>query len=60
MNGVTLAASSATTATITATMKAIGNAAPRAKTVVWQSTCGAAGNTWSVGGTVPSKFYPKG
>ncbi len=60
VNGVTLASSSATAATITATMKAIGSAITAGQTVVWASTCGPAGNTWSVGGTVPSKFYPKG
>jgi len=58
---VTAVTFAATTAggTITATVNAI-NSQVNASTVVWASTCNASGNSWSVGGTIPSKFYPKG
>ena len=52
---------SATTAgaTITATLANI-NSQVNGSTVVWESTCNASGNSWSVGGGIPTKFYPKG
>ena len=46
-------------ATITATLTNI-NSQVNGSNVVWDSTCNASGNQWSVGGNVPSKFYPKG
>jgi type IV pilus assembly protein PilA len=36
------------------------NSQVNALNVVWASTCNASGNQWSVGGSIPSKFYPKG
>jgi type IV pilus assembly protein PilA len=52
---------SATTggAAVTVTMKAIGTQVTAGQTIIWTSTCGAAGNVWGVSGTVPSKFFPK-
>jgi type IV pilus assembly protein PilA len=46
-------------ATISVTLANI-NSQVNGSTVVWASTCDASGNQWSVGGGVPTKFYPKG
>ena len=48
-----------TTATVTAVMKAIGTQVAADATIIWTGTCGVAGMTWAVGGTIPTKFYPK-
>jgi hypothetical protein len=58
---VTAVSFAATTAgaTITATLANI-NSQVNGSTVIWDSTCNASGNSWSVGGGVPTKFYPKG
>jgi len=58
VTGVTFAATTAG-GTITVTVANI-NSQVNALNVIWASTCNAAGNQWSVGGSIPSKFFPKG
>jgi type IV pilus assembly protein PilA len=58
VTGVAFAATTSG-ATITATVNNI-NTQVNGSTVIWASTCDASGNQWSVGGGVPTKFYPKG
>ena len=58
VTGVTFAATTAG-GTITVTVANI-NSQVNALNVVWASTCNASGNQWSVGGSIPSKFFPKG
>ncbi|MCK9353807.1 MAG: pilin [Gallionella sp.] len=49
-----------TTGMITATTVASGLPSDTvSKTVTWTPTCGAGGVEWAVGGTVPTKYYPK-
>ena len=59
VNGVTISGTTATTGTVTATMKAIGSSIAAGQLVQWSGLCGPAGNSWTVTGTVPSKYYPK-
>ena len=59
VSGVTLSAASTSGGSVTATMKQIGSAITAGQTIVWNSTCGAAGNSWSVTGSAPSKYLPK-
>ena len=54
-----LTAGAATSGTVTAVMSVIGTSIAAGQTVIWTSTCGAAGNSWTVSGTVPSKYWPK-
>jgi type IV pilus assembly protein PilA len=49
----------ATGATVTATMLAIGSQIAAGQTVTWIGTCNATGMSWTVGGTVPQKYWPK-
>lgn len=56
---VTAAGTSATAGTVTILMKAIGTAVLNTDTIVYTGTCGAAGMTWTVGGTIASKYLPK-
>lgn len=58
-NSVAAATSSATTGTVTITYTAIGSSISSGDTVLYTGTCGAGGMTWTVSGSVPSKFYPK-
>ena len=59
VTSVTVAATDATTATVTALMKAIGSAVAATDTVIYTATCGAGGVTWVIGGTVAAKYLPK-
>jgi type IV pilus assembly protein PilA len=59
VNGVTLAAGSTSSGTVTVTLNAIGTSVAASQTIVWTSSCSASGNAWSVSGSIPSKFYPK-
>ena len=54
-----LTAPAATQGVVTATMSVIGTSIAAGQTVIWTSTCGAAGNSLTVSGTVPSKYWPK-
>jgi len=50
----------AATGMITATTVASGLPSDTvSKTITWTPTCGAGGVEWAVGGTVPTKYYPK-
>jgi hypothetical protein len=40
-------------------MKAIGSAVTAGQTIIYTATCGAAGITWAVSGTVDAKYLPK-
>ncbi len=57
--GVTGSAYAATGALLTATMAAIGSQVTAGQTIVWTGTCSPGGMSWTVGGTVASKFWPK-
>ena len=59
VKSVTVAGVSATSATVTAAMKAIGSAVAVDSTVIYTATCGASGVTWVVSGTVATKYLPK-
>lgn len=59
VSSVTLATSSASAATVTAVMKQIGSAIGSTQTITWTGSCAINGTSWTVGGTVPSKYYPK-
>ena len=48
-----------TSGTVTLVMKAIGNAVNANQTIIYTGTCTPGGMTWSVSGTVPTKFLPK-
>ena len=50
----------AATGVITATTVASGLPSDTvSKTITWTPTCGAGGVEWVVGGTIPTKYYPK-
>ena len=59
VTSVTLAAGSATQATVTVVMKAVGSSIAASQDIVWTSTCSTAGNNWAISGSVPSKYWPK-
>jgi type IV pilus assembly protein PilA len=59
VSGIELSAASTSSGAVTATMKQIGSSVTAGQTVIWQSTCGPAGNAWTVTGTIPSKYYPR-
>ncbi|MBI1398124.1 MAG: prepilin-type N-terminal cleavage/methylation domain-containing protein [Betaproteobacteria bacterium] len=44
--------------TVTVVLQNI-NSAVNGSNIVWTSTCDAAGNRWTVSGSVPSKYLPK-
>ena len=64
---VTAATVSATSATVTLTMKQIGGATAAGDTkgvfvgdtIIYTGTCGASGMTWALSGTTNTKFMPK-
>lgn len=58
---VLVAATSASSATVTIAMKAIGSAVPVDSTIIYTGSCGEAGLTWAVtpGATFPAKYLPK-
>lgn len=59
VTSIALTTTSATQGVITATLQNI-NSNVNGSTIVWTSTCNDAGNRWAVGGTAPSKYFPKG
>jgi type IV pilus assembly protein PilA len=59
VNSVTAAGQSATGATVTIVMKAIGTVVTATDTVVYTGVCGVSGMTWTVSGTTSSKYLPK-
>ena len=58
---VTVVVTSANSATVTAALTQIGGASgvQGGQTVTWNASCGAGGTSWTVTGTVPTKFRPK-
>ena len=48
-----------TSGTVTLTMKQIGNSITAGSTIIYTGTCTPGGMTWSVSGTVATKFWPK-
>ena len=48
-----------TGATLTATLAAIGSQVTAGQTIVWTGACTAGGMSWTVGGTVDAKYWPK-
>jgi len=56
---VLAAATSASAATVTIKMLAIGTAIADSATIIYNGTCGEAGMTWTIGGTVAAKYLPK-
>ena len=59
VKSVTVANTTATAATVTAVMKAIGTAVSDNATVIWTANCANGGVTWAVSGSVPAKYLPK-
>lgn len=58
---VTATNTSATSATVTIAMNAIGSSVPADSTIIYTGTCGEAGMSWGVtaGSTFPAKYLPK-
>lgn len=57
---VTAAGTSATVATVTAVMKAIGSGVAAGDTIIYTAACSPdSGTTWAVTGTVNTKYLPK-
>ena len=44
---------------VTATLVAMGSDVPSGRTLTWTGRCESAGLVWTVGGTLPSKYWPK-
>ena len=60
VTSVTAAGSSATAGTVTIVMKAIGSAVTAGDTIIYTAACDPdSGTTWTVSGTIATKFYPK-
>lgn len=45
--------------TVTITMLNIGTSVAVSQTITYAGTCSTSGLTWSIGGTLPSKYWPK-
>jgi len=59
---VAVTAGSATTATVVATLTAIGTSVSNGDTIVWRGSCGAGGTQWTIdrsASTLASKYLPK-
>ena len=56
---VTAVGTSATAGTVTIVYKAIGSQITAGQNVVYTAACNPGGMTWSVGGSVNSKYLPK-
>jgi type IV pilus assembly protein PilA len=48
-----------TAPTVTVVYAAIGSSVSAGQTVVYNGTCNSSGLTWSIGGTIPTKYLPK-
>ncbi|HEX7642382.1 MAG TPA: pilin [Noviherbaspirillum sp.] len=44
---------------LTIVMQSIGTSISSGQTIVYTGTCGTAGLTWTISGTIPPKYYPK-
>jgi type IV pilus assembly protein PilA len=47
------------TPTITITLKSIGTSVAAGQTIIYSGVCSTSGLTWSISGTVSTKYYPK-
>ena len=56
---VTATSTSATTGLVTIAMLAVGSSIAADATIIYTGTCGLAGLTWAISGTVPAKYLPK-
>ena len=45
--------------TITISMNAIGTSVGASQTIIYTGACSTSGLTWSISGSIPSKYYPK-
>ncbi len=59
ITSVTAAGVNATTGTVTVVMKAIGTSVTAGHNIVYTATCGEAGTTWAVTGSINAKYLPK-
>ena len=59
ISAVAVVGASATAATVTATMKAIGSNVTAGDTIIYTATCGSSGVTWVISGTINAKYLPK-
>jgi len=58
-SSVVAAGTSNTAGTVTIKMKPIGSSVTSGQTIVYTAACGAGGTTWSISGSVASKYLPK-
>ena len=57
---VTAAGTSATAGTVTIVLKAIGSNITAGQTIIYTALCNAdSGTSWTISGTVNTKYYPK-
>ncbi len=56
---VTAANTSASAASVTIVMKAIGTSVTAGDTIIYNGACGEAGMKWAVAGTINAKYLPK-
>lgn len=56
---ITAAGDDTTSGTVVLTMKQIGNAVNVGQTITYTGTCTPGGMTWSVSGSIATKFLPK-
>ncbi len=60
VTSVTAVGTSTSAGTVTIVMKAIGSSVTAGNTIIYTAACSAdAGTSWTVSGTINSKFYPK-
>ena len=59
VTSVTVAGTSASAATVTVVMKAIGSSVTAGQTVIYTAACTAAGTSWAISGDVDAKYRPK-
>ncbi len=59
VQSVTADGADSTTGTVTIVYDGIGSQVTAGQTVTYTGTCGAAGMTWALSGTVASKYHPK-
>ncbi len=59
VRSVTVAGTNSTNASVMIAYTGIGGAVTAGQTVNYTANCGAAGTTWSITGTVPTKYHPK-
>ena len=60
VTSVTVAGTSASAATVTVLMKAIGSSVANTDNVVYTAACTTAGTSWTITGSVNAKYLPKG